>query len=82
MFEELPEACDNTLRIAERVELDLVFGDRAPAEQRFHLPRFEVPPGKDARRLPPRAHRSRAPASGTSDRDRRRSDRGSTTSSP
>ena len=47
VFQELPEACDNTLRIAERVELDLVFGDRAPAEQRFHLPRFEVPQGKE-----------------------------------
>jgi DNA polymerase-3 subunit alpha len=47
VFHELPEACDNTLRIAERVELDLVFGDRAPADQRFHLPRFEVPEGKE-----------------------------------
>ena len=47
VFHELPEACDNTLRIAERVELDLVFGERAPADQRFHLPRFEVPPGKE-----------------------------------
>jgi DNA polymerase-3 subunit alpha len=47
VFHELPEACDNTLRIAERVQLDLVFGDRAPADQRFHLPRFEVPHGKE-----------------------------------
>jgi DNA polymerase-3 subunit alpha len=47
VFRELPEACDNTLRIAERVELDLVYGDRAPADQRFHLPRFETPAGKD-----------------------------------
>ena len=47
VFRELPEACDNTLRIAEGVDLDLVFGDRAPADQRFHLPRFEVPPGKE-----------------------------------
>ena len=47
VFHELPEACDNTLLIAERVELDLVYGDRAPAEQRFHLPRFETPDGKD-----------------------------------
>ena len=47
VFRELPEACDNTLLIAERIELDLVYGDRAPAEQRFHLPRFETPDGKD-----------------------------------
>ena len=47
VFVELPEACDNTLLIAERVELDLVYGDRAPVEQRFHLPRFETPDGKD-----------------------------------
>jgi DNA polymerase-3 subunit alpha len=47
VFREVPEACDNTLSIAERVELDLVYGDRAPAEQRFHLPRFETPEGKD-----------------------------------
>ena len=47
VFHELPEACDNTLLIAERVELDLVYGDRAPVEQRFHLPRFETPDGKD-----------------------------------
>ena len=30
VFRELPEACDNTLAIAERCELDLVYGDRAP----------------------------------------------------
>jgi DNA polymerase-3 subunit alpha len=47
VFHELPEACDNTLLIAERAELDLVYGDRAPVEQRFHLPRFETPGGKD-----------------------------------
>jgi len=46
VFHEVPEACDNTLRIAERVELDLVYGDRAPADQRFHLPRFETPDRK------------------------------------
>jgi DNA polymerase-3 subunit alpha len=43
VFSELPEACDHTLAIAERVELDLVYGDRAPADQRYHLPRFETP---------------------------------------
>jgi DNA polymerase-3 subunit alpha len=47
VFRELPEACDATLRIAERVELDLVYGDRAPADQRYHLPRFETPGGID-----------------------------------
>ena len=47
VFHELPEACDNTLLIAERVELDLVYGDRAPADQRFHLPRFETPDASD-----------------------------------
>jgi DNA polymerase-3 subunit alpha len=45
VFREHPEACDTTLLIAERCELDLVFGDRRPADQRFHLPRFEVPEG-------------------------------------
>ena len=43
VFAEAPEACDNTLDIAESVELDLVYGDRAPADQRYHLPRFETP---------------------------------------
>ncbi|MBI3647842.1 MAG: DNA polymerase III subunit alpha [Actinobacteria bacterium] len=42
-FREFPEACDATLAIAERCELDLVYGDRAPADQRFHLPRFDTP---------------------------------------
>jgi DNA polymerase-3 subunit alpha len=76
VFHELPEACDNTLLIAERAELDLVYGDRAPVEQRFHLPRFETPDGKDLEgylrasyagpgtylphRRHPRAHRRRA----------------------
>jgi DNA polymerase III subunit alpha len=46
VFHEIPEACDATLAIAERCELDLVYGDRAPAEQRFHLPRFETPHGE------------------------------------
>jgi DNA polymerase-3 subunit alpha len=46
LFAELPEACDTTLRIAERVELDLIYGDRAPVDQRFHLPRFEAPEGR------------------------------------
>jgi DNA polymerase-3 subunit alpha len=47
LFAERPDACDQTLRIAERVELDLVYGDRAPTDQRYHLPRFETPGGLD-----------------------------------
>jgi len=47
VFAETPEVCDNTLAIAESVELDLVYGDRAPADQRYHLPRFETPGGLD-----------------------------------
>jgi DNA polymerase III subunit alpha len=46
VFAELPEACDATLAIAEMCELDLRYGDRAPAESRFHLPRFEPPQGE------------------------------------
>ena len=47
VFAEAPETCDHTLAIAESVELDLVYGDRAPADQRYHLPRFETPQGLD-----------------------------------
>ncbi|MEA2556081.1 MAG: polymerase subunit alpha, partial [Actinomycetota bacterium] len=47
VFRDYPEACDNTLRIAERCELDLVYGSRAPADQRYHLPEFETPEGLD-----------------------------------
>jgi DNA polymerase III subunit alpha len=46
IFAELPEACDNTLRIAERAHVDLLYGDRVPADQRYHLPRFETPGGQ------------------------------------
>jgi DNA polymerase III subunit alpha len=46
LFAELPEACDNTLAIAEMVELELRYGDAAPVEERYHLPRFETPAGK------------------------------------
>jgi DNA polymerase III subunit alpha len=38
VFQDLPEACDATVAVAERCELDLRFGQ-------FHLPRYEVPPG-------------------------------------
>ncbi len=47
LFRERPDACDQTLRIAERVELDLVYGDRAAPEDRYHLPRFVTPGGLD-----------------------------------
>jgi DNA polymerase-3 subunit alpha len=45
VFAELPEACDATLAIAEMCEVELVYGDRAPAAERFHLPRFEARDG-------------------------------------
>jgi DNA polymerase-3 subunit alpha len=38
LFAEAPEACDNTLAIAEMCQLELEFG-------RLHLPRFEPPAG-------------------------------------
>lgn len=41
VFRELPEACDNTLRIAERCEISFTEG-----EGRF-MPRFPCPPGED-----------------------------------
>jgi DNA polymerase-3 subunit alpha len=37
-FRDLPEACDNTLRIAEMCQLELSYGD-------LHLPPFEPPAG-------------------------------------
>jgi DNA polymerase-3 subunit alpha len=47
VFREVPEACDNTLAIAEMCDLRLVYGSSAPAEERFHVPRFEPPEGMD-----------------------------------
>jgi DNA polymerase-3 subunit alpha len=41
LFPELPEACDNTWRIAEMCDLSLEFGN-------LHLPKAEVPPGTTA----------------------------------
>ena len=38
LFREVPEACDNTLWIAERAELDITFGEAL-------LPNFDVPEG-------------------------------------
>ena len=43
LFAELPEACDNTLAIADQVDLELIYGDAAAPEDRYHLPRFEAP---------------------------------------
>ncbi len=40
LFADLPEACDNTLWIAERCRVDIAFGEP-------ELPRFEVPDGHD-----------------------------------
>ena len=41
LFPELPEALENTVRIAERCNLELEFGQ-------LHIPHFEVPPGFSA----------------------------------
>jgi DNA polymerase III subunit alpha len=41
LLPELPQACDNTVRISEGCELNLEFG-------RLHLPSPELPPGIDA----------------------------------
>jgi DNA-directed DNA polymerase III PolC len=38
VFRELPEACRNTLAVAERCDLDMSFG-------KFHLPNYQVPAG-------------------------------------
>ncbi len=46
LFAELPEACDNTLAVAEMTDVALRYGDDAPLEERYHLPRFETPGGK------------------------------------
>lgn len=40
LFSDLEEACDNTLEVAERVDLEIEFG-------RHFLPKFEVPEGYD-----------------------------------
>ncbi len=43
LFPEVPEALENTVRIAERCQFDFVFG-------KYHLPSFELPEGEtDAR---------------------------------
>ena len=40
LFPELPEACDNTVKIAEMCNLDFEFG-------KHHLPEFPLPEGED-----------------------------------
>ena len=50
LFAELPEACDNTLEIAASVDLELIYGDAAPVEERYHLPRFETPDDRSLER--------------------------------
>jgi DNA polymerase III subunit alpha len=47
VFAEVPEACRATLEIAEMCDLRLVYGNAAPPDERFHVPRFEPPQGKD-----------------------------------
>ena len=47
VFREFPQACDATLEIAEMCELELVYGNAAPEDERFHVPRFEPPQDKD-----------------------------------
>ena len=42
LFSELPEACDNTLRVAEKCDLKLDFGVSK-------YPAYEPPEGRDAR---------------------------------
>ena len=43
LFKELPEACDNTLRIAEMCEVEF----RTAAEGANYMPHFATPPGED-----------------------------------
>jgi DNA polymerase-3 subunit alpha len=43
LFSEFPEACDNTLSIADMCDLSLTYGE-------LHLPRFEPPDGMDHER--------------------------------
>ena len=53
----MPEACDNTLWIAERANVEIEFG-------KPQLPDFPLPEGfADRRRLPAPPHHARAPAS-------------------
>ena len=62
VFRELPEACDMTLAIAERVqpipELERVLVEH---KTDYHLPRFDTPARRAARGLPPLARRRGRP---------------------
>ena len=49
LFDEVPEACDTTLWIAERADVELEFGNPV-------LPSFPVPEGHTETTLPARAH--------------------------
>ena len=64
LFRELPDACDNTLLIAERADVEIEFGQAI-------LPSFPVPEGHDENSLPARAHDGRRQASATARRRRR-----------
>ena len=46
VFAELPEACDPTLQIAERVQLLPGVRDPVDGRPRYRLPRFETPAGE------------------------------------
>jgi len=74
VFRDIPEACDNTLAIAEMCDLRLRYGDDVPLEERFHVPRFEPPEGmeRDAylRRLVDEGARARYGEFGPEIRDR------------
>ena len=49
IFRDLPQACDNTLRIAEKCELKLDFSAR-------HLPTYAPPPAADGGKITPDAY--------------------------
>ena len=74
VFRELPEACDNTLAIAEACELDFVTGTRA---RRGAVPRAAVRAARRdrPRRLPAPARRRAARRSATASSPRRCRDR-------
>ncbi len=40
IFVDMPDVCDRTAEIAERCNVEFVFGE-------YHLPEFDAPPGKD-----------------------------------
>lgn len=44
-FSHIPEACDNTLRIADKCNIDLRWKDKG-GRQIYHLPDFKIPTGE------------------------------------